>query len=103
MAALKDRRVRSSRPSNRGRQRLSCFRIGRCWRAVNQERVRGPMDLKGVAMVKTPIVEEEKKVEHTAERARNPHREESRRRFGFLFAENEISQRLQNAKTQPEL
>jgi hypothetical protein len=25
------------------------------------------MDLKGVAMVKTPIVEEEKKVEHTAE------------------------------------
>jgi len=54
-------------------------------------------------MVKTPIVEEEKKVEHTAERARNPHREESRRRFGLLFAENEISQRLQNAKTQPEL
>ena len=48
------------------------------------------MDLKGVAMVNTPIVEEEKKVEHTAERARNPHREESRRRFGFLFAEVEV-------------
>ena len=61
------------------------------------------MDLKGVAMVKTPIVEEEKKLEHAAERAGNPHREESRRGFWFLFAENEISQRLQNAKTQPEL
>ena len=43
------------------------------------------MDLKGVAMVNTPIVEEEKKVEHTAERERNPHREESRRRFGFFI------------------
>jgi len=54
-------------------------------------------------MVKTPIVEEEKKLEHVVDKACNHHREESRRGFWFLFAENEISQRLQNAKTQPEL
>jgi hypothetical protein len=51
-------------------------------------------------MVKTPILEEAKKVEHTAESADNPHPEESRRRSRLLIRrERKIATLAKRQKT----